>query len=212
MQPYNTTLSQVLKWQYNNAPHLQALLQAKQDWLNKNVWNTWEKWESDVFDLRTASRFGCFIWVLILGIPSDIFFLGDSLDYAFAFGQKRQNFKYIVVDSADEDSTKNLIGGNFEGGGTLEVIPLTEIRKLLRTRYVALTSNGNVSYINRMLRIIWNDNQPWNVEQGNYFYLTTSETLATPAPANTMAYVMGENFAISANGFSLLADRTRGFN
>ncbi|MFL9598849.1 DUF2612 domain-containing protein, partial [Aeromonas veronii] len=77
-----------------------------------------------------------------------------------AFGRLRQNFVYSGNQVPPPAYASP--GGNFYGGGNAEIINLDEIRKVLQLRYVALISNGSIAYINRMLRYIFNDDEPWD--------------------------------------------------
>jgi len=168
MIPFNGDIMQALKWQQNKAPGIISILQKKKAWYDQYHKQFWTDWEHNVFDLRTANPFGLMVWCIILGVPAGGFGLYPAA-FAWAYGPERQNFVYSGADPALPD--KNLIGGNFYGGGSAEILDLDEIRRTLQLRYVALVNNGSVAYINWMLRYIFNDGEPWDFPNGRYFYL-----------------------------------------
>ncbi|XAQ58105.1 hypothetical protein [Pseudomonas phage vB_Pae_SG_WM_Sew_P23] len=168
---YNSDIQQALKWLHNQAPGITGLIQRKAQWYDRFSRQFWANWERDVFNLKTANPFGLMVWCIILGTPSKGFGLYPK-NSSWAFGRLRQNFIYSgtqVPPPADASP-----GGNFYGGGDAEILNLDEIRKVLQLRYVALISNGSIAYINRMLRYIFNDDEPWDEAAGLYFYLMDS--------------------------------------
>lgn len=208
MIPFNGDISQAMKWMQNNAPKIQSLVQQKKDWYNKFHDVFWSNWERDVFDLRTANAFGIRIWCIILGVPSGELGLGAIID-GWAYGPNRQNFIYSGIDPNLPDP--NLKGGNFNGGS--EVTILEEIRKILKLRYVAMTSNGNVKYINYMLRYIFNDDQPWDVAGGKYFWLvdcTASPTVGNVPGPFRLEFRIGPNMGLSAQFIRFLNNPANG--
>lgn len=56
-------------WQYNNAPAIKSLINAKQQWFNENQVNYWTDWVRDVLNITTANDYGLAIWGILLGIP-----------------------------------------------------------------------------------------------------------------------------------------------
>lgn len=191
MQPFNGDLKQALKWLQNKAPNIESMITQKAAWYDQHNTQFWSTWQTNVFDLRKATAFGCFVWCIILGVPSQIFGL-YPVNRAWAYGNQRQNFVYkdvtnpvptaIVinqvamvlegeVDPEPQIDDPNLIGGNFYGGGFSTILSIDEVRKALRLRYVALVSNGNIKFINYMLNYIFNDGQPWDYDSGRYFYV-----------------------------------------
>ncbi|UVN14295.1 hypothetical protein FBPa21_0035 [Pseudomonas phage vB_PaeM_FBPa21] len=168
---YNSDIQQALKWLHNQAPGITGLIQRKAQWYDRFSRQFWANWERDVFHLKTANPFGLMVWCIILGTPSKGFGLYPK-NSSWAFGRLRQNFIYSgaqVPPPADASP-----GGNFYGGGNAEILNLDEIRKVLQLRYVALISNGSIAYINRMLKYIFNDDEPWDEATGLYFYLMDS--------------------------------------
>jgi hypothetical protein len=91
MTPYNPDLTRSLKWMQNNAPNIQAIIQAKQTWYTKYNTGFWNNWEENIFNLETANAFGLVVWCIILGLPLDIFVF-DPITNAFAYGAQRGNF------------------------------------------------------------------------------------------------------------------------
>lgn len=91
MIPYNPDLTRSLKWMQNNAPNIQAIIQAKQTWYTKYNTGFWNNWEENVFNLQTANAFGLVVWCIILGLPLDLFVF-DPITNAFAYGAQRGNF------------------------------------------------------------------------------------------------------------------------
>ncbi len=164
MIPFDGDITRCLKWMQQNAPAIQSLVNQKAQWYENYNEQFWEQWRVNVFDLRTANNFGLMVWCIILGVPSGGLGLYPNVA-SFAFGQNRQNF--IGSDEVPNPSS----GGNFYGSGSTAVGDLEEIRKLLKLRYVALTSRGNIAQTNRMLKYIFNNNEDWDFEAGRYFYV-----------------------------------------
>lgn len=128
-------------WQYDGAVNLRSLLDKKQEWYAVNWSNYWENWHSSVFDLKTANRFGCVVWAIILDLPIGLVYdknaLGDTLP--FGFGPFRRNFN----------------NSNFFGTGETPALSLEEARKLLRIRYYAQTMSTTIFNINGMLHDVF---------------------------------------------------------
>lgn len=211
MIPFNGDISQSLKWLQNNAPGIQALIQKKKDWYATYHDKFWSDWQANVFDLRTASPFGLMIWAIILGVPTGNLGLQFAVA-SWAYGPLRQNFVYSGTDATLENP--NLLGGNFYGGGTTEITILSEIRKILQLRYVALVSNGNLPFINYMLNMIFNDGQPWDESTGLYFYVV--DCTADPASFDNVPgpfrieYRIGNGMGLSTQLINFLNDPANG--
>lgn len=209
MTPFNGDIEQSLKWMQNNAEMIQALIKKKKDWYGTYHDEFWANWQEDVFDLRTAKPFGLMIWCIILGVPSGSLGLHVIIE-GWAYGANRQNFVYSGIDPDLPDP--NTLGGNFYGGGGSEITIIDEIRKILQLRYVALTSNANVKYINYMLRYIFNGNQPWDFAGGRYFHVVdcTSAGAANTPGAFRMEYRMGPNMGLSSQFVNFVNDQNNG--
>lgn len=208
MVPFNPDIHQCLKWLQNKATGVQGIIDAKARWYDIYHTQFWELWERDIFDLRTAQPFGLMVWCIILGVPSASFGLYPALN-SFAFGKDRQNFVYSGSNPDLPDP--NLVGGNFYGGGDGEILDFEEIRRLLKLRYVALVSNGNIPFINHMLRAIWNDGEPWDFPGGRYFYMMDSTGVDNPtAGAFQVEFRIGPNMGLSSQAVNVLNDPAMG--
>jgi hypothetical protein len=91
MTPYNGDLTRALKWQQNNAPNIQSIVQQKANWYAKYQAGFWTNWQANIFDLATANSFGLVVWCIILGIPLDLFNFSPVTN-AFAYGAQRGNY------------------------------------------------------------------------------------------------------------------------
>lgn len=80
----------------------------------------------------------------------------------------------------------NEVGNNFYGGGSNVVGLLSEIRYACQLRYVALVSNGRQQWINQMLQYIFNQGNPWNFPEKQYFYLTDNTLVPQDVAAATI--------------------------
>lgn len=96
---FSVDVLSALIWRNNEAAHLQALLQAKQDWYAENFEQFWTDWVTDVFDLRTANEFGLSVWALILGVPLSLI-IAPNTGPQFGF-----DFPELLTDRADTGAT-----------------------------------------------------------------------------------------------------------
>jgi len=142
---FSVNVLQALLWQYNEAPNLTALLQAKQDWYDTNQKEFWQSFVNDIFDLRTANDFGCAVWSYILRIPLAIEWQQPT-GPAWGFGP------YTSGGPPDEGNM-NFERGNFQA---LEGVPLPltleQKRIVLQLRYFQLFTHGAVPQINAFLK------------------------------------------------------------
>ena len=124
-------------WQYDGDVSLRSLISKKQDWYTVNWAVYWSNWHTSVFNIKTANRFGCVVWAIILGLPVGLVYnpneVGSTLP--FGFGPYRQNFN----------------NANFFGANDTAALSLEEARKLLRVRYYSQTMSTTISNINAML-------------------------------------------------------------
>lgn len=183
MTPYEVEISRSLKWMHNKAPAMTSLVLAKERWYDANQKQFWASWLADVFDLRTANDFGMLVWCMILGVPSDQFSFSPP-KHQFAYGAERENFVWTgarTPEGVPYDPLANDIGGNFSAGRSGSVYDPEEIRRLLQIRYAALISDGSISFVNYMLRWVFNDGQPWDFDAKRYFYVT-DESISSYAP------------------------------
>lgn len=132
-----------ITWQYDGAPNLNGLVSKKSDWYATNWGNFWNNWHASVFDLKTANRFGCVVWAIILNVPVGLVYnprgVGDTPP--FGFGGGRENFN----------------NSNFFGANPVVTLTLEEARKLLRVRYYAQTMSTTISNINGMLKDVFGE-------------------------------------------------------
>jgi Protein of unknown function (DUF2612) len=201
MTPFNGDLTQALKWMHNNAPNIQSMVNAKASWYSRFHTTFWTDWETNIFNLQTCNTFGLMIWCIILNVPASLFGL-YPLNVSWAYGPNRQNYVESGENSPEVDP--NSVGGNFYGGGDSTVINLNEVRWALQLRYVALVSDGRLSFINQMLQFIFNQGQPWSFPAKRYFYCTDitapAQSLTPSLPVTKplyMEYRIGANLPVS---------------
>lgn len=207
MIPFNGDIQQAMKWLQNKAPGIQGVVLRKKNWYAQYNADFWSGWYDTVFNIQTATPFGLMVWCIILGVPSGAFGLYPN-SASWAFGKNRENFIYSGSDPNFKDPST---GGNFYGGGTSEILDLSEISKLLRTRYVALVSNGNLKYINFMLNYIWGGGKPWDFAGGKYFIAVDCTSIDYPGiPAFRLEYHIGPNMGLSSQLINVMNDASMG--
>jgi hypothetical protein len=136
---FSVNLLKSLLWQYNKAPNLQGILEAKQSWYDANQRDFWSNWFSNVFNLETANEFGCNVWAIILGLPTTL--ITDPLPNA------------ITPFGFDVTNKSNFGSSNFSSTGTSQIgFTLAEKRLLLRLRYRKLTARGVIPETNQILK------------------------------------------------------------
>lgn len=142
---FSVDLLRAILWQYDEAPNLKALIEAKQAWYVANQQDFWQDWLANVFDLRTANSFGLEVWSIILDIPIVVTNFPETGRTTWGFGTLHENFTR----------------GNFSGS-TGHAVRLADetARILLQLRYFQLTSAGTVPEINRMLAYVFQDYGP----------------------------------------------------
>jgi len=210
MTPFDGSIQQALKWSQNKAPGISSIIERKAEWYQNNHDQFWSGWQSAVFDIRTANPFGLMVWCIILGVPSAPFGLYPAAN-GWGFGPLRENFIHKAGSPPIPGSSNpNLTGGNFYGGGNKEILNMDEVRRALQTRYIALVSNGGVKFINRMLRYIWNGDQPWDMQGGRYFYLADITSQTPTSSKHIVEYRVGPNMEISTQLINVLNDRSMG--
>lgn len=136
---YSVNILEALLWRNNAAPNITELIQNKQNYFDSDSRDFWAAWFTDVFDIRTANRFGLSVWSIILGFAISIIPIVVPLPNTnWGFGPNRINFN----------------NGNFTPlSGFL--LTLEDARIVLRLRYYQLTTNGNISGLNLMLEDIF---------------------------------------------------------
>lgn len=136
---YGANVLQTLLWQYENAPNIEALLQAKQDKWDVDFTQFWQDFQTNIFNLKTANAFGLGLWAIILGQPIS-FHLTTSGDEAWGVDTNRFNFD----------------NGNFQPqGGSVYNLSAATSRVVLQLRYYQLTGTCTVPAINRALKDIF---------------------------------------------------------
>lgn len=131
-----------ITWQYDSAESLVSLISSKKSWYDAEWSAFWTNWHESVFDLRTANRFGCVVWAIILNIPISAIYTGNLPALPFGFGPLRRNFE-----------SSNFYLGAFQ----YPQLSLEDARRLLRVRYYAQTMSTNISNINMMLKDVFGD-------------------------------------------------------
>lgn len=78
---YNPTIDfeKHIFWQYNNAPAINSLTQAKQQWYDLNQTQFWNDWVSNVLNIQTANDYGLAIWGGLLQIPRTYLVNGENI-------------------------------------------------------------------------------------------------------------------------------------
>ncbi len=139
---FSVDLTKALLWQYNDAPNLRGLIEAKQDWYDINQKQFWEDYLTNVFDLRTANDFGLSVWAIILNQSLFSTFTAAPTTPYFGFGTGNENFGVYNF-------------GSLSGGSN--VYSTATSRLLLRLRYFQLVSSGTIPETNRMLKYLFAD-------------------------------------------------------
>ena len=85
-------LLQNVIWQYNEAKHLNKLIQNNQDFLNTNVISFLDDFYTNVFNVDTANDFGLRIWELIFNIDFTVPPKPKRTNNIFGFGSFNNNF------------------------------------------------------------------------------------------------------------------------
>lgn len=141
---FSVDMLRALLWRNNEAPNLQALLEFKQANFDADSQDFWTNWVQDVFNLRTANEFGLNVWSIILGINITIEPTATPTPNTnWGFGPDRINFGTPI----------NL--SNFTPSVSATSLSLEDARLVLRLRYYQLTTNGNVSDINLILKDVF---------------------------------------------------------
>lgn len=65
----SVNLTKHIFWQYNNAPAINSLINAKQNWFNINQTEFWNNWVNDVLNITTANDYGLSVWGALLQVP-----------------------------------------------------------------------------------------------------------------------------------------------
>lgn len=147
---FNINLLRSILWQYNDAEHLQALINAEAEFYSLSSAGFWQNWYRDVFNLDTANDFGLIIWSVILGSYRDVRLNTESRGRIFGFNAKE--------GVALANSNQNFNFGNFTSSESIVSVNRDQLRMLLKIRAMQLVSNGSAYDINRMLNRVFPDN------------------------------------------------------
>lgn len=200
IQPFDfgLDLKKVLLWQYENAPNIKALVQAKQAWYEANQTSLFEAYVRDIFDLNTANAFGLSVWAIILGVPI-VYNLPGAGDEGWGFGEFRFNFN----------------NGNFqENSGTFYSLSIETARVVLKLRYYKLIGTCTVPSINRAMKDVFKDYGDVKVIDGLDMTQVYSFTFTPPADMKFML----DNFDILprpagvGSAYIIVPPPTFGFN
>jgi len=134
---FNVDLMKSVLWQYEGSPNIKALAQNDQDYINSAHSQFWKDWIRDVFNLKTANRFGLSVWARILDVPLTIR-RPQRLTGVFGFGANHKNFGNGSFGRATAAEQK--------------VTPETA-RQILLLRWAQLTMRPTVPNINLALEI-----------------------------------------------------------
>ena len=155
---FNSNLMSNLLWQDDYPENIKGLMQKKEDWYQENLTDAFDNWIRDVFNIKTANRFGLVVWGIILGIQ--ILPVQDVV-IPFGFDQYNKNFEnsnflYIV-------------------GGSTGLLTLDEARRLLLVKYYSQTMSPTVGHINYMLSDVFGDLGISYVTESDYALVPPSE-------------------------------------
>lgn len=90
---YNPTmdLTKHIFWQYNNAPVINSLINAKQNWYNQNQVTFWTDWVNNVINIQKANGYGLSIWGILLGVPRTYLVNGENITLS------REQYRTVIL-------------------------------------------------------------------------------------------------------------------
>lgn len=155
-------IKQNIIWQDDQEP-LAKLIVSKQNWYDKNITDKIETWKNEVFNLKTATAFGCVVWAKILGIPPGLVYI-PSKPFKTPFGSINEKltprvngvFSSELNNNFSGDSV-NPKGANFFEDRSKADLTVDEMRRLLRMRYYAQTMSPTATNINYALKDVFGD-------------------------------------------------------
>ena len=171
---FSVNVLRSLLWQYNNAPNLQEILQAKQTFYDQAQEQFWRDWLRNVFNLDTANDFGLSVWSIILDLP----LFGQTDDSpanypAFGFGAFGLNFD----------------NGNFATDpGAVNRLSTEQRRIILQLRFRQITTDCSVTDINRIIRDVFGEGRGHVLDNNNM----TITYVFTPALSVTLRDVINQ--------------------
>jgi hypothetical protein len=135
-------LLQNITWQYNEAKHLNKLIQNNQDFLNTNVINFLDDFYTNVFNVDTANDFGLRIWEIILNIDFTVPPKPKRTNNIFGFGSFNNNFfnSNFAPVVGDDNSLS------------------VEIKRLVvKLKYQSFFAPNSIVEVNRVVKLILGD-------------------------------------------------------
>lgn len=148
IQDFNLSLNllESIIWQYNEAEHLQKIIEDEQLWYETNVNEFMQDWYTNVFNVDTANNFGLSVWAKILNVNFALPPEETRNTNVFGFGEYYNNFyQSNFSPPSQEDRSLTLeqkrlvIKLTYQKYHTLPSVP--EINKIIRSVL------GNGSYI-----------------------------------------------------------------
>lgn len=134
---FNVNLMKSILWQYEGSTNIKSLAQKDQDYIDRAHSKFWTDWIRDVFNLRTANRFGLSVWSRLLDVPITLT-RHRNVTGRFGFGANHKNFS----------------NGGFGRGQDEELeLPPDSARRVLLLRWSQLTMRPTVPNINLALEI-----------------------------------------------------------
>lgn len=133
---FSLPIKENITWQ-DDPTNVASLISAKSSWYESQVSEFFNTWSSSVFNLKSASAFGCAVWAVILGVPVSLVYSGEAGLPPFGFGGGRENFRYA----------------NFDETGWSGTLTVSEMKSLLLMRYLTQTIAPTVTHINYALNV-----------------------------------------------------------
>jgi len=135
-------LLQNISWQYNEAKHLNKLIQNNQDFLNTNVISFLDDFYTNVFNVDTANDFGLRIWEIILNIDFTVPPKPKRTNNIFGFGSFNNNFFNSNFSPVIRD----------DNGLSVEIK-----RLVVKLKYQNFFASNSIVEINRVVNSILGD-------------------------------------------------------
>ena len=85
---YQQDLSKIILWQYDDAEKFKQIVDNEQTFMDENVTQFWEDFNTNVFNLATCNTFGLELWGRLLGVARPTY-LQDGVEYEYSDEQYR---------------------------------------------------------------------------------------------------------------------------